>query len=152
MVLLPVPRCPVADAAEVAGSCPSIIMLLDDFEQLGFQVVPQAPGFTPMMAISIGLTSQQQKAPRKQNTEWVNLKLEVLGSVLSSASSVMKLRNRPRPARVLNPEILTLAKVWAVFAEDETQRDSFPCDEGQGKVSHVLTRVDCSHTSNGATG
>jgi hypothetical protein len=32
-------------------------MLLDYFEQLGFQVVPQAPGFTPMMAISKGLTS-----------------------------------------------------------------------------------------------
>jgi hypothetical protein len=41
-------------------------MLLDYFEQLGFQVVPQAPGFTPMTDISKGLTSQQQKAPRKQ--------------------------------------------------------------------------------------
>jgi hypothetical protein len=59
MVLLPIPRCPVVDAAEVVGSCPSSTMLLDYFEQLGFQVVPQAPGFTPMMAISKGLTSQQ---------------------------------------------------------------------------------------------
>jgi hypothetical protein len=52
------PRCPVADV-EVLGSCPSRTMLLDYFEQLGFQVVPQAPGLTPMMAISKGLTSQQ---------------------------------------------------------------------------------------------
>jgi hypothetical protein len=44
-----------------------------------------------MMAISKGLTSWQQKAPRKQNTEWIDLKLEVLGSVASSASCVMKL-------------------------------------------------------------
>jgi hypothetical protein len=63
-----------------------------------------------------------------------------------SASCVMKLWSIPRPARGLNPETLTLAKVWAVSAEDETQRDSFPCDEGQGRVSHVLTRADWSYT------
>jgi hypothetical protein len=145
------PRCPVADV-EVLGSCPSRTMLLDYFEQLGFQVVPYVPRFIPMMAISKGLTSQQQKAPRKQNTEWVDLKLEVLGSVASSALCVMKLWSRSRPARGLNPETLTLPKVWALSAEVETQRDSFPCGEDQGKVSHVLTKADWSHTSNGATG
>jgi hypothetical protein len=46
--VVPIPRCPVADAAEVVGSSPSSTML-DYFEQFGFQVVPQSPGCTPMM-------------------------------------------------------------------------------------------------------